>query len=127
MLSKDNILVVEDNEDMVDLIKTAFEKDGFKVETFQDPLLALNHFKSDLKKFSVVVSDVRMPGMNGIELIAYIKKLEPKVNAMLMTAFDIDYIKPELEKYDYEIAEIFQKPLSIKKLCERIRKQLDNG
>ena len=64
--------------------------------------------------------------MSGIELIAHTKKLKPKVNAMLMTAFDMDYIKPDLEKYDYEIVEIFQKPLSIKNLCERIRKQLDN-
>ena len=43
-----------------------------------------------------------------------------------MTAFDVDSIKPELEKYGYEIVEIFQKPLSIEKLCKRIRMQLDN-
>lgn len=126
MPSKPNVLVVDDNEDIAELIKTALEKDGFEVEIFNDPLLALDHFKLDPKKFSVVISDVRMPGMSGIELIAHIKKLEPKVNAMFMTAFDIDNIKPELEKYDYEIVEIFQKPLSIKKLCERIRLQWDN-
>ena len=126
MASKANILVVDDEEDIANLIKIALEKDGFKVETFKDPLLALNHFKSNLKKFSVIVSDVRMPGMSGIELIAHIKKLEPKVNAMFMTAFDVDYIKPELEKYDYEIARIFQKPFSIKMLCEQIKIQLDN-
>ena len=66
-----------------------------------------------------------MPGMSGIELIAHIKKLEPKVKTILMTAFDVDTIKPDLERYDYEIAEIFQKPLSMKKLCEKIRMQLD--
>ena len=126
MPSEVNILVIDDEEDVANLLKTVLEKDGFKVETFKDPLLALNHFKSDLKKFSIIVSDVRMPGMNGIELIAHIKKLEPKVNAMLMTAFDIDYIRPEIEKYDYEIAEIFQKPLSIKKLCKRITTLLEN-
>ena len=64
--------------------------------------------------------------MNGIELVTQIKRLDPKVNAVLMTALDIDSIKPELEKYDYEIDEIFQKPLSVKTLCERIRMQLDN-
>ena len=126
MPSQSNILLVDDEEDIAKLIKTVLEEDGFKVETFKDPLLALNHFKSYPEKFSVVVSDVRMPGISDIELIAHIKKLKPKVNAMLMTAFDMDYIKPDLEKYDYEIVEIFQKPLSIKKLCEIIKRQLEN-
>jgi DNA-binding NtrC family response regulator len=120
-----NLLVVDDNKDIAEVIKIALEKDGFKVDACNDPLFALNHFKSNPKKFSVVISDVRMPGMSGIELIAHIKKLESKVKTILMTAFDVDTIKPELERYDYEIAEIFQKPLSMKKLCERIRMQLD--
>jgi two-component system, cell cycle response regulator CpdR len=126
MPSKSNILIVDDNEDIAEIIKTALEHDGFKVDAFNDPLIALNHFKLNPKKFSAVISDVRMPGMTGIELIAHIKKLEPKVKAIFMTAFDVDTFKPELERYDYEIAEIFQKPLSMKKLCERIRMQLDS-
>jgi DNA-binding NtrC family response regulator len=119
-------LVVDDNEDIAEIIKTLLEKDGFKVDAFNDPLLALEFFQSNLKKFSVVVSDVRMSGMSGIELVAHIKKLEPRVKAIFMTAFDVDSIKPELEKYDYEVAEVFQKPLPMKKLRERIRMQIDN-
>jgi two-component system, cell cycle response regulator CpdR len=125
MLSKSNILVIDDNNDIAEIIKIALQSDGFSVDVFNDPLFALNHFKSNPKKFSVVISDVRMPGMSGFELITHIKKLEPKVKTILMTAFDVDTIKPELERYDYELAEIFQKPLSMKKLCERIRMQLD--
>jgi DNA-binding NtrC family response regulator len=121
MPSQFNILVVDDNEDIADIIKTLLENDGFKVDAFNDSLLALEYFKSNLKKFSVVVSDVRMPGMSGIELVAHIKKIEPTVQAIFMTAFDVDSIKPELEKYDYEVAEVFQKPLPMKKLRERIR------
>jgi DNA-binding NtrC family response regulator len=126
MSSGSNLLVVDDNKDIVEIIKIALEKDGFKVDACNDPIFALDHFQSNPKKFSVIISDLRMPGMSGIELIAHIKKLEPKVKAILMTAFDVDTVKPELERYDYELAEIFQKPLSMKKLCERIRIQLDN-
>ncbi|MGN6347741.1 MAG: response regulator [Candidatus Nitrosocosmicus sp.] len=126
MPSKSNILVVDDNEDIADIIKTVLEEDGFKVDAFNDPLFALEYFKSNLRKFSVVVSDIRMSGMSGIELVAHIKKLEPRVKAIFITAFDVDSIKPEIEKYDYEVAEVFQKPLPIKQLCERIRMHLDN-
>ena len=79
MLSKANVLVVDDEEDIANLIKITLEKDGFKVETFKDPLIALNHFKSDLKKFSVIVSDIRMPGMNGIELVALSRNWSQKL------------------------------------------------
>jgi DNA-binding response OmpR family regulator len=126
MPSRSNILIVDDNEDIADIVKTVLEDDGFKVDAFNDPLLALEYFKSDLKKFSVVVSDIKMPRMSGIELVARIKKLEPNVKAMFITAFDVDSIKPEIEKYDYEVIEVFQKPLPIKQLCKRIRMHLDN-
>jgi DNA-binding NtrC family response regulator len=105
---KSNILVVDDNENIANIMKMALEEDGFKVDAFNDPLLALDYFKLRSKMFSVVVSDVRMPGMSGIELVAHIKKLEPKVKAMFMTAFDVDSIKIQIEKYDYEVEEIFQ-------------------
>ena len=72
----------------------------FNVSVFNDPYLALEHFKSNLKKFVVVLSDVRMPGINGPELVAIIKDLKPEVNAIFITAFDPDYVKSYLEKYD---------------------------
>ena len=120
------ILVVDDNIDIANIIKNALEKDGYNVNVFEDPLLALEYFKSNPKETSAVISDVRMPGMNGVELLANIKKTEPKVKAMLMTAFDAENIKPELERYDYEIAEVFQKPFTMWNLCQRVRKHLIN-
>ena len=47
-----------------------------------------------------MLSDVRMPGINGPELVAIIKDLKPEVNAIFITAFDPDYVKSYLEKYD---------------------------
>ena len=54
-----------------------------------------------------------MQGMNGIELLAKIKNAEPKVKAMIMTAFDVDTVKLEIQIYDYEIVELFQKPFTM--------------
>ena len=48
--------------------------------------------------------------MSGIELMAKIQDLKPEMNAIFMTAFDADYVKSDLGKYSYKVAEIFQQP-----------------
>jgi len=126
LLSNSNILVIDDNIDIANIVKTSLEIDGFDVSMFNDPHLALEHFKKNLAKFSVVISDVRMPGINGPELVAIIKDLRPEIKVIFMTAFDMMDIKPEIENYDYEIAGIFQKPLSMKRLRKIVKKILNN-
>jgi DNA-binding response OmpR family regulator len=101
------------------------EKDGHRIIIFNDPFSALDYVKDHPKENSLVISDVRLPGMNGFDLIGRMKKVEPDIKAILVTAFDEDNIKIELKKYDYEIVEIFQKPFSIRNLDKRIRKHLN--
>lgn len=125
MLLDSNILMIDDNMETANIIKVFLEKDGFRVIIFNDPFSALDYFKNNPKENSLVISDVRLPGMNGFDLIARMKKVEPRIKVFLITAFDEDNISTELKKYDYEIAEIFQKPFSAKNLGKRIRKHLD--
>jgi len=119
-------LVIDDNIDIANIVKISLEIDGFNVDVFNDPFLALKHFKRNLKKFAVIISDIRMPGMNGPELVAKIKDLEPEVKVIFMTAFDMTDIKPEIEKYNYEVAGIFQKPLSMRSLRNIVKEILYN-
>ncbi len=126
MSSKLCILVVDDCMDIANAIKLTLQLDDYNVDAYDNPLLALDYFKSNPKKFTAVISDIRMPVMSGIELVTNIKKLESNVIAIFMTAFDVDYVKQDLEKCDYEIAGIFQKPLKMKDLSERVRKHLTN-
>ncbi|MGN6347663.1 MAG: response regulator, partial [Candidatus Nitrosocosmicus sp.] len=119
--------MIDDNIETANIIKVFLEKDGFHVLIFNNPFSALDYFKGHPKQNSLVISDIRLPGMNGFDLIARMKKIEPNIKVFLVTAFDKDNIYTELEKYDYEIAEIFQKPFSAKKLGKRIRKHLDVG
>ncbi|MGN6560625.1 MAG: response regulator [Candidatus Nitrosocosmicus sp.] len=117
---------IDDHIDIASAIKLTLQLDGFNVDAFDNPLLELDYFTSNPKKFTAVISDIRMPVMSGIELVTNIKKLESNIKAIFMTAFDVDYVKQELEKCDFEIAEIFQKPLKMKDLSERVRKHLAN-
>ena len=114
---KDNgILIVDDQKDIADLVKILLQKEGYDVHEFYDPFLALEYFKENFKNFALVITDVRMPGMSGIELVSKIKEIEQDIIAILISAFEKDTIENEIKRCNIEIAEIFQKPILLKKL-----------
>ena len=127
MPSDTTILVVDDDNDIANLVKTFLEMDGLKVNMFNDPIMALDYFKSNPRENAIVISDIRMPGMNGLELVANIKGLEPDIKVIFMTAYDMDNFKKDLEKYEYEITDVFQKPFSMKLLCQTVKNYLINA
>ena len=84
----------------------------------QNPLLALEHFKEDHEDYSLVISDIRMPGLNGFEFAEYINKVKPEIKVILMSAFDIndDNLLSMKANYNNQMSAIIQKPLSPMKL-----------
>jgi DNA-binding NtrC family response regulator len=96
------VLVLDDDFDLTRLVKQILQKDGFKnVFAFTDPLLALEHFKINQKDYSLIISDIRMPAMNGFQFVSEVRKINPKVKILLMTAFEIS---------DKELAQALPKP-----------------
>jgi response regulator RpfG family c-di-GMP phosphodiesterase len=97
-----SILVLDDEFDISMLVKQILQRDNFKnIFAFTDPLLALEHFRINHKDYSLIISDIRMPTMNGFEFVREAKKINPKVKILLMTAFEID---------DKEFARVLPKP-----------------
>ena len=73
------VLVLDDDFDLATLVKQILQKDGFKnVFAFTDPLLALEHFRINHKDYSLIMSDIRMPVMNGFQFISEARKNKPK-------------------------------------------------
>src|SRR5690349_13948227 len=85
-----SILVVDDEYDIVNLLKQSLLIDGFKVSVFTDPLIALVHFVLHFNEYGVVISDIGMPSMNGYEFVKHIKKISPKVKIILLSIFEIE-------------------------------------
>jgi DNA-binding NtrC family response regulator len=110
------ILIVDDQRDIADLVKILLQKDGYDVHEFYDPFTALEYFKENFRNFALVITDVRMPGMSGIELVSKIKQIEQNTIAILISAFEKDTIENEIRRCNVEIAEIFQKPILLRKL-----------
>jgi two-component system response regulator ChvI len=75
---------VDDEVDINLTVKLVLEGSGFKIDSFTDPLLALDSFKTSL--YDLVILDVKMPIMNGFGLYQEIRKLDNKVKICFLTA-----------------------------------------
>jgi DNA-binding NtrC family response regulator len=122
-----NIMVVDDDFDITTLVKITLQKNGFKnVFAFTKPLLALEHFKINLKDYCLVITDIRMPEMNGFEFAREVSRVKPEIKVLLMTAFDIndDTLVNMNMKYNNNIGGIIQKPVSSAKLARMTMAQI---
>ena len=108
------IMVLDDDFDIVFPIKRGLQRNGYTVFAFTDPHLALEHFKINSSKYYLVISDLRMPSMNGLEFLKNVKRIRSDIKIFLMTAFEIADLKSSIESL--KIDEFFVKPFSIGEL-----------
>jgi two-component system, cell cycle response regulator CpdR len=112
-----SILVLDDDFDISNLLRISLKKRGYSVFAFTDPILALEHFKVNHSTYSLVITDLRMPGMSGFEFLHNVKLVKPETKVILMSAFDI---KGDIEFTSYSrdnaIEDFIQKPLAMKNL-----------
>jgi DNA-binding NtrC family response regulator len=118
------ILLVDDEFDITTILRQGLEKQGFRVFGFTDPLLALEHFRINSNLYGLVISDLRMPGMNGYEFIKNIKRIKPDVQVFLMTAFEIDNQEFRRLLQSVKIDEFIQKPIAIRNLSGIVKKYI---
>ena len=117
-----SILVVDDENDIVNLIKQSLQINWLKVSAFTDPVMALEDFKVNGQTCSLILSDIRMPGMNGYEFVNKVKKINSKVKVILMTAFEINDKEFHNLLPDVKVDGFLQKPFSIQQLNNVVEK-----
>src|SRR5215212_3070524 len=111
-LKNGSILVLDDEFDIINPIKQSLGRIGFHVYAFTDPLLALEHFRINCKNYILVISDIRMPGMNGFEFIQKVKEISPAIKVLLMSAFEINSSELSAGLGEAKIEGFIQKLLS---------------
>ncbi len=127
MLNKSSKLVaiIDDELDITVLFRDAIRGiRGISIFTFTDPIMALEHFKINRKDYRLIVSDLRMPGINGIELLKRIKELNPLVRTVLMTAFEFNDELFQQYAEKQIINGFLQKPILLKDLVKEVDNQL---
>jgi two-component system response regulator ChvI len=122
--SNTSVLAVDDEHDIVNLIKQSLGRGGqHRVCLFIDALSALNHFKSDSKDYhDLVISDIRMPGMNGYEFVKHVKNIDSQVKVILMSAFEIQDKEFHNMLPDIKVDAFLQKPFSTQQLNDVIER-----
>jgi DNA-binding response OmpR family regulator len=117
-------LLLDDEFDIVNVFKQGLERRGFQVFAFTDPLTALEHFYTNSKKYGLVISDLRMPRMNGYEFIKRVKEIKADVKVFFMTAFEIDDIDFRRILPSVKIDEFIRKPISLEDLSCVLKKYI---
>ncbi|MGB6592094.1 MAG: response regulator [Candidatus Nitrosopolaris sp.] len=143
--SSKRILIVDDEPDISFTLKIILEENGFKeVDVYNEPLLALQNFKS--RVYSLLITDVAMPRMDGFELYKHVKKIDDRIKVVFVTASEINYeALKELfpadvldisdyedkaatfqgsRKGDEERIHFIRKPVEIKEFVHKVAKEL---
>ncbi len=117
------VAVVDDEIDLASLFKEALSHiANVQAFGFSDPNLALEHFRINHRNYRCIISDYRMPSMNGIELLNKVKEIDGGVSRILISAFEI---QDEIFKSAKCIDKFLQKPVRITDLIVQVQKCLD--
>lgn len=120
--------IVDDDIDITALFQDALCEnfEGISIVSFNDPIIAFEHFTGNKENYALVISDLRMPGLNGLELLKKIKSSNPNVRTILMSVYNFD--ENELfQRYMKEgiIDSTIEKPVTINRLCQRVRDEFE--
>lgn len=116
-----SIMVIDDEKIVGSMAKRSLEQDGYEVETFLNGESALARLKE--KSFDVVITDLKMKGIDGLEILRTVKQLYPGTVVIMITAFaNLDVA---IEALRDDVHDFFPKPVKIKDLKASIQKALE--
>jgi DNA-binding NtrC family response regulator len=118
--SSTQILVIDDDEDILNLFSDFLKKEGYGVTSFLDPLKALEEIHRRPQRYSIIITDIRMPGISGIELIRRIYKINHEIKVIIISAFELNGEDLRNIRYD----NFMEKPVHMHYLVQTIERIL---
>ena len=116
------ILIVDDEPDITLSFKMILENNGFKVDSYNDPLEALNSFEPS--SYDLLLLDIRMPKMDGFQLYDELRKKDQAVKVIFITAFDVNYEALRKMYPNLRIESFVRKPVDSEHLIGAVRTEL---
>lgn len=111
------ILVVDDESSIRKIIKRGLQKYGINILTSNDGIEGLKKFKQNLDIINLVISDLTMPNMNGIQLINEIYKIKPNIPVILISGYSEENVKKDIQG---NLISFIHKPFTLKYLKDTI-------
>jgi DNA-binding response OmpR family regulator len=119
------ILLVEDDANLRTAICAALQRRGFQVGLAFDGLFAIEKFRSSPHDFDVVLLDMTLPGMSGLEVLGEMRRIRPDARIVLTSANDVDVRSLSVER-NHPVSFI-QKPYRLNELVERLFREIGSG
>jgi DNA-binding response OmpR family regulator len=114
------LLVIDDDPDTVNALKLGLINYGFLVDAFTNPEEALQKFKSNAESYSLMLLDIGMPALSGIQLAKKVKEANHNVKVLVLTGFGIRDIEFSKTFPPTQVDGFVQKPVGIRKLTDKI-------
>lgn len=91
-----SLLLIDDDKDILTVLKQSLELKGMNTYGFTNPILAVEHFRNNAANYDMVITDIRMPQMNGFQVARAVKEIRSDIKLAFITAFEIN--RSEFEK-----------------------------
>jgi two-component system cell cycle sensor histidine kinase/response regulator CckA len=121
----ETILIVEDEELLLDLLKTVFETKGYQVLIAKDGLEALGVYEARGKEIDIILMDIGLPKMSGWEVLRRVRDMNSKVKVILASGYIDPHSKSEILKAGAKY--FIQKPYVLKEVLQRVREVIDRS
>ena len=119
-MQEKRILIVDDEPDVNLALRIVLEDNNFIVDSFNDPLRALENFKADM--YDLIILDIKMPKKDGFEVYKEILKIDNRVKVCFLTAGDINYRSLKETFTTLDENQFIRKPIENIELIKQIHK-----
>lgn len=125
--SRPTIMLVDDEPDILAIFKTYLTSEGYKVEAFSDSYQALQSFaRSEPRHYDLLVLDIRMPTINGLQLYQRLKAVDPYINVIFLSALEAtDELVSILD--GVKTADVIRKPIDRKHFLQKIKATIESS
>jgi len=115
--SNARVLIIEDDEEMRSLLRDFFDAEGYQPEAVSNGYDAFGRLTK--KPFDLVITDIRMPGLTGLDILPRIKKIQPEAAIIVITAFGTEEVRRKA--FERGANAYLEKPIHFQELRDLIR------